>query len=94
MWIDLSGIRRVGEPRRQLCRGTELTLDACAATIRSLLLEANITTLVWDHPVSEPSMSSSPEALPLVDRLEKLYPDRPDIVDPSSGPSSGSNPTS
>ncbi len=74
--------------------GTELTLDACAATIRSLLQEANITTLVWDHPVSEPSMNSSPEALPLVDRLAKLYPDRPDIVDPSNRPSSGSNPTS
>ena len=73
--------------------GTELTLDACAVTIRSLLLEANITTLVWDHPVSEPSMNSSPEALPLIDRLGKLYPDKPDIVDPSNPPSSGANPT-
>lgn len=73
--------------------GTELTLDACAATIRSLLLEAHITTVVWDHPVSEPSMNSTPEALPLIDRLRKLYPDRPDIVDPSNPRSDGSNPT-
>lgn len=73
--------------------GTELTLDACAATIRSLLLEANIRTVVWDHPVSEPSMNSTPEALPLIDRLRKLYPDRPDIVDPSNPRSGGSNPT-
>lgn len=76
--------------------GTELTLDACAATMRALLLDANITTLVWDHPVSAPSMTSTPEALPLIDRLGKLYPDKPDVVDPSNSPSSPSsepNPT-
>lgn len=66
--------------------GTELTLDACAATIRSLLLDANIPTLVWDHPVSEPRMSSTPEAIPLIDRLGQLYPDRPTVVDPPSHP--------
>jgi len=49
--------------------GTELTLDACAATIRSLFHEAHITTLVWDHPVSETRMTSTPEATPLIDRL-------------------------
>lgn len=66
--------------------GTELTLDACAATIRSLLLDANIHTLVWDHPVSEARMSSTPEAIPLIDRLGQLYPDRPTIVDPPDHP--------
>lgn len=72
--------------------GTELTLDACAATIRSLLLDANITTLVWDHPVSEPRMNSTPQALPLVDRLGQLYPDQPTVVDPPSHPPRESNP--
>jgi hypothetical protein len=72
--------------------GTELTLDACASTIRSLLLEANITTLVWDHPVSEARMQSTPEALPLIDRLGRLYPDRPMVVDPPSHPPRDSNP--
>jgi hypothetical protein len=62
--------------------GTELTLEACVSTIRSLLLEAGITTLVWDHPVSEPIRDSSPAAKPLIDRLGQLYPDDPDIVDP------------
>ncbi|MGC4097741.1 MAG: hypothetical protein QM706_11545 [Nitrospira sp.] len=62
--------------------GTELTLEACVSTIRSLLLDAHIHTLVWDHPVSDPRMNSSPEALPLIDRLGQLYPDRPTIVDP------------
>lgn len=62
--------------------GTELTLEACVSTIRSLLIEAGITTLVWDHPVSEPTRPSSPAAKPLIDRLGQLYPDDPDIVDP------------
>jgi hypothetical protein len=66
--------------------GTELTLDACAATIRSLFHDANIPTLVWDHPVSEPRMTSTPEAVPLIDRLEQLYPDHPTVVDPPRHP--------
>jgi hypothetical protein len=61
--------------------GTELTLDACVSTIRSLLTEADIRTLVWDHPVSEPSRQSTPEVLPLIDRLEKLYPNDAGTVD-------------
>jgi hypothetical protein len=74
--------------------GTELTLDACASTIRSLLLDANIATLVWDHPVSEARMTSTPEALPLINRLEQLYPDHPTVVDPPHHPPRDSNPTS
>ena len=73
--------------------GTELTLEACVSTMRALLLEAQVTTLVWDHPVSEPRMNSTPEALPLIDRLGQLYPEDPTIVDPP-GPPQGSHPTS
>jgi hypothetical protein len=73
--------------------GTELTLDACAATIRTLLHEANIATVVWDHPVSEPRMASTPEATPLIDRLGQLYPDHSTVVDPPSSPPHKSNPT-
>ena len=65
-----------------LRHGTELTLDACVSTIRSLLSEAGITKLVWDHPVSDPSHDSTPAAKPLIDRLGQLYPDDPDSVDP------------
>ena len=75
-----------------LREGTELTLDACVSTIRSLLLDAHITALVWDHPVSEPRMNSTPEALPLVDRLGQLYPDPPTVVDPPGHPPRESNP--
>ena len=72
-----------------LRHGTDLTLEACLSTIRSLLTEAGITQLVWDHPVSNPTRESSPAAQPLIDRLGQLYPDRPDIVDPPSPPSEG-----
>jgi hypothetical protein len=69
--------------------GTELTLEACVSTIRSLLAEAGITRLTWDHPVSNPSRESTPAAKPLIERLGQLYPDHPDIVDPPIRPPAG-----
>jgi hypothetical protein len=61
--------------------GTELTLEAMAETIRGLFAEAGITQLIWDHLPSEPTRQSTPEAKPLIDRLQKLYPEPPDVVD-------------
>ncbi len=58
--------------------GTEVTLEAMVETIRSLLTEAGISTLTWDHPPSEPTRPSTPEALPLIKRLHKLYPEPSD----------------
>jgi hypothetical protein len=72
-----------------LRQGTELTLEACVSTIRSLLSEAGVTTLIWDHPVSEPTQESTPAAQPLIERLGQLYPDPADIVDPPQGGSTG-----
>ena len=69
--------------------GTDLTLEACLSTIRSLLGEAGITHLIWDHPVSDSSRESSPAAKPLIDRLGQLYPERPEIVDPPPPPPDG-----
>jgi hypothetical protein len=69
--------------------GTELTLEACVSTIRSLLSEAGITTLIWDHPVSDPTRDSTPAAKPLIERLGRLYPDDPEIVDPPPSPPTG-----
>ena len=66
--------------------GTELTLEACVSTIRSLLTGAGIRIVTWDHPVSEPSRDSTPAAKPLIERLGQLYPDDPDIVDPRHRP--------
>jgi hypothetical protein len=71
-----------------LRHGTDLTLEACLSTIRSLLSEAGITTLIWDHPVSDPTRESTPGAKPLIDRLSQLYPEHPDIVDPPKPPPS------
>ena len=64
--------------------GTELTLEACVSTIRSLLVAADVPILIWDHPVSPPTRDSSPEALPLVERFGQLYPGKtqPDEDDP------------
>jgi hypothetical protein len=62
--------------------GNEVTLEALAETIRHLLTEAGISILTWDHPPSEPTRASTPEALPLIERLQQLYPAPPDIADP------------
>jgi hypothetical protein len=62
--------------------GTDVALEAIMETIRSLLTEAGITIVTWEHPVSEPTRTSTPEALPLIERLQKLYPDPPDIENP------------
>jgi hypothetical protein len=61
--------------------GTEVTLEAMVAVIKSILAEHGITRLTWDHPPSEPTRQTTPEALPLVERLTKLYPASPDIAD-------------
>ncbi len=66
--------------------GTDVTLEAMVETIRSLLTESGITTLRWDHPPSEPTRTSTPEALPLIERLQKLYPGPPDIADRGGEP--------
>jgi hypothetical protein len=61
--------------------GTALTLDAMVAVIKSTLADHGITQLTWDHPPSDPTRQTTPEALPLVERLGKLYPAPPDIPD-------------
>lgn len=54
--------------------GTEVTLQALVETIRRTLAEAGIQTLTWDHPPSAPTIPSSPQAGPLVDRLQWFDP--------------------
>lgn len=54
--------------------GTELALAAMIEVIRGSLREAGIATITWDHPPSQPSRASSPQALPLIERLQQLYP--------------------
>jgi hypothetical protein len=53
---------------------SEVTVEAMVETIHVILTEAGIHTLAWDHPSSEPTRTSTPEAQILIDRLEHLYP--------------------
>jgi len=57
--------------------GTELTLDALVVTIRKIFSEAGVSVLTWDHPPSDPTRPSTPEAAPLIERLQQLYPEPP-----------------
>ena len=65
-----------------LRQGNEVTLDAMMTVIRRTFEENNITQLTWDHPPSEPTKTTTPEAQPLVERLQKLYPSDPDSSTP------------
>ena len=64
---------------------TEVTLEAMVETIRSVFREAGIRTLAWDHPPSEPTRTSTPEAEPLIERLNQLYPQLSQASDTVSG---------
>lgn len=54
--------------------GDETTLEALVNMIRVTFEEYGYTELTWDQPPSPPTQETTPEALPLVERLEKLYP--------------------
>lgn len=84
-WVLLHDSPPPSEPEKRkldLRQGTELTLEAMVQTIRTMLGEAGIERLTWDHPPSEPRQSSTPAAQPLIDRLQKLYPAPTDPLDP------------
>jgi hypothetical protein len=65
----------------------EITLEALVHVIRQTFEEHGFVELTWDHPPSEPTRESTPEARPLVERLEQWEPP-PDNLNP---PSSSSN---
>lgn len=67
--------------------GDEITLQALVETIRRTFDEHGITKITWDHPPSDPTRSSSPEARPLVERLERWSPTPPTSSEPLSSPS-------
>jgi hypothetical protein len=64
-----------------LRNGTALTLDAMVTVIKSTLAEHGIMQLTWDHPPSAPTRATTPEVLPLIERLQQLYPAPPAIAD-------------
>lgn len=78
-WVLIHDSPPPGNPEERvldLRPWTEVTLDAIVETIRSVLTEAGIRRLTWDHAPSDSTRSSSPEAQPLIHRFEHLYPQR------------------
>lgn len=57
----------------------EVTIEAMVEIIRSVLTEAGIRILTWDHPPSEPTQTSTPQAQPLIARLARFDPEPPDF---------------
>ena len=57
-----------------LRQGDDITLEALVEVIVRTLVEEGIQQLTWEHGPSEPTRSTTPEALPLVERLEKFTP--------------------
>jgi len=66
--------RRPEERVLDLRSWTEVTVEAMVEIIRVALTEAGIRTLAWEYPPSEPTRISTPEAQPLIERLDQLYP--------------------
>jgi hypothetical protein len=72
-----------------LRQGDEMTLEALVEVIGRILTDQGIQQLTWDHGPSEPTRSTTPEALPLVERLEKFNPKgKEDITSPTLPPHS------
>lgn len=57
-----------------LRQGDETTLEALVTLIRMAFEDHGFAELTWDHPPSPPTRETTPEAAPLVERLEQLYP--------------------
>ena len=64
-----------------LRQGNAVTLDALVTVIRTTLTEHGYTQLTWDQEPSEPSQATSPEAKPLIDRLQVWNPAKPPPAD-------------
>ena len=76
-WVLLNDTPPPSRPEDRvldLRQGTEESLEALTVTVRGLLVDAGITAITWDHPPSDPTRPSSPEAGPLIDRLQHFDP--------------------
>jgi hypothetical protein len=59
----------------------EITLEALVHVIRQTFEEHGFLKLTWEHPPSEPTRESTPDAGPLVERLQQWDPP-PDELNP------------
>ena len=86
-WVLIHDSPPPGKPEERvldLRPWSEMTVEAMAETIRVVLTEAGIQTLAWNHPPSEPTCTSTPEAQILIDRLAHLYPHASEARDEAS----------
>ena len=60
---------------------TEVTLDAMGEIIRSMLRDAGIRTLSWEHAPSVTIRTSTPASQPLIERFQQLYPTPGELAD-------------
>jgi hypothetical protein len=65
----------------------EITLEALVHVIRQTFEEHGFFELTWEHPPSEPTRESTPDARPLVERLQQWDPPPDEFSPPSSLPS-------
>ncbi len=89
-WALLHDTPPPAEPPQRvldLRAGDEVTLEALVEVIRHTLRAHGYSHLVWDHAPSEPSQSTSPDAQPLIDRLQYWDPVDPPPVDEPPEPS-------
>ena len=59
----------------------EVALDALVEVICGTLNAQGYSQMIWDHVPSEPTQSTSPDAKPLIDRLQYWDPAHPPPVD-------------
>jgi hypothetical protein len=71
-----------------LMHGDETTLEALVHVIRQTFDEHGFRELTWEHPPSEPTRDSTPEAGPLLERLQHWDPPPDDTPPLSADPRS------
>lgn len=89
-WALLHDTPPPTEPHQRvldLRQGDEVTLEALVEVIRGTLNEHGYSQMTWEHEPSEPTQSTSPDAQPLIDRLQYWDPVNPPPVDKPPEPS-------
>jgi hypothetical protein len=70
--------------------GDEITLEALVNVISQTFEEYGFSELTWEEQPTEPTRESTPEVVPLIERIQKIHPP-PDNLEPS--PPSSSSPS-
>ncbi len=91
-WVLIHETLPPGRPEERvldLRPWTELTLDAMVETIRSVLMDAGIQTLTWDHTPGDPAQMSTVEPHLLIDRSAQVDDQETKICSTTAGEQSG-----